>query len=154
MNFLPYYAVVALIACGDQIIKWMVVHSLVMYEKIPILGGLVTVTNIRNSGAAYNLFSDMTWLLIFFPGIVMAFGLIYIGVKSKTSNKMLMLALSMVIGGGLGNLIDRITEGYVVDFLDIKIIPVFNVADMFICVGCGLLFIYLLFVDGKHHEKS
>lgn len=154
MNFLPYYAVVALIACGDQIIKWMVVHSLVMYEKIPILGGLVTVTNIRNSGAAYNLFSDMTWLLILFPGIVMAFGLIYIGVKSKTSNKMLMLALSMVIGGGLGNLIDRITKGYVVDFLDIKIIPVFNVADMFICVGCGLLFIYLLFVDGKHHEKS
>jgi len=154
MNFLPYYAVVALIACGDQIIKWMVVHSLVMYEKIPILGGLVTVTNIRNSGAAYNLFSDMTWLLIFFPCIVMALGLIYIGVKSKTSNKMLMLALSMVIGGGLGNLIDRITKGYVVDFLDIKIIPVFNVADMFICVGCGLLFIYLLFVDGKHHEKS
>ncbi len=154
MNFLLYYAVVGLIACVDQIIKWMVVHGLVMYEKIPIFGGLITVTHIRNSGAAYNLFSDMPLLLIFFPGIVMTLGLIYIGVKSKTSNKLLMLSFSMVIGGGLGNLIDRISKGYVVDYLDIKIIPVFNVADMCICIGCGLLFIYLLFMDGKHHEKS
>lgn len=154
MNFLFYYGIVALIVCSDQLVKWVVVDQIPLFDRIPLIDGVLTLTNIRNTGAAYNLFSQMHWLLVVFPGLVMVLGLIFIALKHKTANGFLMTSISMIIGGGLGNLIDRIHKGYVVDFLDIRVIPVFNVADICITVGCCMLFVYLIFMDGKRRVKS
>lgn len=154
MRFLLYYLIVASIAFLDQIAKAYIINQVDLFEKIKVIPDVFDITHIRNNGAAYNMFSQMPVLLIVMPALVMLAGLVYIGVTHKKNNMLLMVAIAMVIGGGLGNLIDRISKGYVVDYLDIHIIPVFNVADMFICVGCGLLFIYLIFIDGKHHGES
>lgn len=154
MKVLRYYLIVVLIAGLDQMVKGIIINHVDLYEKIPVIPGILDITHIRNDGAAYNLFSQIPMLLIVMPALVMLVGLVYMGYARNKTNPILMLAISFVIGGGLGNLMDRITKGYVVDFLDIHIIPVFNVADMFICFGCGMLFIYLIFIDGKQYGKS
>jgi len=154
MKLVIYYLIVALIACLDQITKVIIIQQVDLFEKITVIPGVFDITHIRNDGAAYNMFSQLPVLLIVMPALVMLAGLVYIGVAHKEKSHLLMIAICMVIGGGLGNLIDRILKGYVVDFFDIHIIPVFNVADIFICTGCGLLFIYLIFIDGKQHAKS
>jgi signal peptidase II len=154
MKLLRYYLIVALIAGLDQIVKVIIIKQVDLFEKITVIPGFFDITHIRNDGAAYNMFSQIPVLLIVMPTLVMLAGLVYIGLTHKKNNPLLIFAISLVIGGGLGNLIDRISKGYVVDYFDIHIIPVFNVADIFICVGCGLLFIYLIFIDGKKHGKS
>jgi signal peptidase II len=153
MHVVFYYLIVVLIAAIDQITKFQIVSQLELFDRIPVIDGIFTITHIRNTGAAYNLLSQVPWLLIIVPGLVMLAGLVFLGMRYKQSPRLLLMAVSMVIGGGLGNLIDRIAKGYVVDFFDIQIIPVFNMADIFICTGCGLLFIYLIFFDGKKHGE-
>lgn len=154
MKAVFYYTIIAVVAALDQFVKAFVINQVDLFEKITVIPGFFDITHIRNDGAAYNLFSQVPVLLIVMPSLVMLAGLIYIGVAFKKAYPLLMVAIAMVIGGGLGNLIDRISKGYVVDYFDIHIIPVFNVADIFICIGCGLLFIYLIFIDGKQHGKS
>jgi signal peptidase II len=154
MKLVLYYLLIAFIAGLDQFVKAIIINQVDLFEKIPVIPGLLEITHIRNDGAAYNLFSQIPLLLIVMPAIVMLAGFVYLGLTYKKSDSLLMVAIAMVIGGGLGNLVDRISKGYVVDYFDIQIIPIFNVADIFICLGCGLLFIYLIFVDGKQHAKS
>ena len=154
MKLARYYLIVALITGLDQIVKIVIINQVALFDKITLIPGLFDLTHIRNDGAAYNMFHQVPLLLIVVPAFIMLAGLIYIGVAYKKNNSILMVAIAMVIGGGLGNLIDRISKGYVVDYFDIHIIPVFNVADIFICIGCGLLFIYLIFIDGKQNGKS
>lgn len=153
MKLLFYYLIVVFVTGLDQFFKQIIIDHVDLFEKITIFPGILDITHIRNFGAAYNLFSQMPLLLIIMPASIMLAGLVYIGYTRKRNNFLLLVAIAMVIGGGLGNLIDRIIKGYVVDFLDIHIIPIFNVADIFICTGCGLLFIYLIFIDGKQNEK-
>lgn len=161
MKLAFYYLIVAGIVCLDQWIKSIIVDQIDLFQVIPVIPGVFDITHIRNNGAAYNLFSQFPVLLIVLPALVMLAGLVYMAYAHKRKPVTLLLSIAMVIGGGLGNLIDRINKGYVVDFFDIHIIPVFNVADMFICAGCALLFIYLIFIDGKQigearrqHESS
>ena len=149
MKLSLYYLIAAAVVCLDQWIKAIVVERVDLFEVIPVIPGVFDITHIRNDGAAYNLFSQFPILLIVMPGMVMLAGLVYMAFVVKKKPATLLLAISLVIGGGLGNLVDRINKGYVVDFFDVHIIPVFNVADVFICTGCGLLFIYLVFIDGK-----
>lgn len=153
MRRIIYYLIVVMIAGLDQMVKWIIINQVDLFEKIPVIPGIFDITHIRNDGAAYSMFSSMPILLIAMPSIVMIAGLVYLALAKKENQVLLMVAIAMVIGGGLGNLIDRIKTGYVVDYLDIQIIPIFNLADICICVGCGLLFIYLIFIDGKHHGK-
>lgn len=154
MRRIIYYLIVVMIAGLDQMVKWIIINQVDLFEKIPVIPGIFDITHIRNDGAAYSMFSSMPILLIAMPSIVMIAGLVYLALAKRENQALLMVAIAMVIGGGLGNLIDRIKNGYVVDYLDIQIIPIFNLADICICVGCGLLFIYLIFIDGKHHGKS
>lgn len=131
----------------DQSVKALVVAQVALQERIPLVPGLLTLTHIRNFGAAYNFMTGFALFLILVPGLIMLGGLVYLAFRAERLSPMVRLSASMIIGGGLGNLTDRIRLGYVVDFLDIRIIPVFNVADMFITAGCLLLVLYLLFFD-------
>lgn len=67
---------------------------------------------------------------------------------------MLLLSLAFIAGGGLGNVVDRVFFGYVVDYFDFRVFPIFNIADIFVCVGCALLVIYVLFIEGKHFKEG
>lgn len=153
MRFLYCLLGVLGITVLDQAIKALVVAQVALQARIPLIPGLLTLTHIRNFGAAYNLLSGFSLFLILVPGLMMAGGLVYLALRGDRLAPMVRISMTMVIGGGLGNLIDRIRIGYVVDFLDIRIIPVFNVADMFITAGCLLLVLYLLFFDRSDHAS-
>ena len=128
----------------DQITKILVVNSLVPGENIEIIKNIFSIIYTNNTGAA---FSILLWKRIFLIVVaILIIGiLLYYIKKNKVDGKLNIIAFSLIIGGSLGNLIDRIVRGYVVDFISIKLgsynFPIFNIADTLIVVGVFLLLI-------------
>lgn len=144
-----YYILIVVIIAFDQLIKKIVVSQMNLHETIPIFQNIFHITYIQNRGAAFSLLEGYSAVLILFPAVVIIAAFIFMVVKGKTLHKLLAISISFVIAGGAGNLIDRVLLGYVVDYFDFRVFPIFNIADIFVCIGCGLLIIYVLFVDGK-----
>ena len=146
MTLLYYGLFVALIVAADQITKFLTVANISLYENIPFIPGLLDLTYVQNTGAAFSSFEGQQWLfaLIFagFTGLI-----IYEYLKNTmgftTFEKW---CIAAIYGGGLGNMIDRIRMGYVVDMIETTFMefPVFNVADCFITCGCILLMVHLV----------
>ncbi|MBO7375625.1 MAG: signal peptidase II, partial [Clostridia bacterium] len=113
-------------------------------------------TYIRNPGAAFGMLSEHRWIFILLSAVAIV-GVIVFVVLKKPKDKLLTVSLGLVLGGGIGNMIDRIFLGDVTDFLDFYLIPVwkwiFNVADACACVGAGLLMLYLI-ADTVRSEKE
>ncbi|MCQ2547893.1 MAG: signal peptidase II [Clostridia bacterium] len=141
-NFKKIFLVLAFIAL-DQIVKFFVKANMEVGESIPVIKDIFHITYVRNTGAAWSIFAGQKWLLIIIPGIIMLVLLVLYFLKDK--GKMLMSSLALIISGGIGNLIDRITCSYVCDMFDFRIWPVFNVADICVVCGCVLLCIYIIF---------
>jgi len=146
---LLYYLIAAVIIALDQWTKHLVLKYMERGESIPLIADVFHLTSHRNMGAAFGILQNQRWLFIIITiavvvGIV--FSLIRIGKKQPRAS----LALSLVLGGAVGNFIDRATTGQVVDFLDFTLIhfPIFNVADMAITIGVALLLLDVL-LDGK-----
>lgn len=150
-----YYILIAAILVLDQIVKKAVTSFMALGESIPVFSQVFHITYIRNQGAAFSLMEGFRGFLILLPTVLILAALIYIFKKRKTAHPLLLTSLSFIAGGGLGNVIDRAVFGYVVDYLDFRVFPVFNVADIFVCLGCGLLIVYIIFIDGKkEHGKG
>jgi signal peptidase II len=141
-----------LILLLDQITKFYVDSSMRLHESIPVIQGLFSITHVRNPGAAFGFLADASPLFrsIFFVAVtVLAIILVvhYIW-KSRAEEPFLTFALSLILSGAVGNLIDRVRLGEVIDFLDVYIgsthWPAFNVADSAISVGAVILFIELI----------
>lgn len=147
--FLIIFAVVVL----DQVIKKAVVATMALHQSIPVIQDIFHITYIHNTGAAFSMMEGMRSFLILLPLVLVLAAVIFIFLKRKTVHPLLLASIAMIAGGGLGNMIDRIAYGYVVDFLDFRVFPIFNAADIFVCVGCGLLILYVLFFDGKKDGK-
>jgi len=150
---LLYYLIAAVIIALDQWTKHLVLNYMERGESIPLIADVFHLTSHRNMGAAFGILQNQRWLFIIITiavvvGIV--FSLIRIGKKQPRTS----LALSLVLGGAIGNFIDRATTGQVVDFLDFTLInfPIFNVADMAITIGVGLLLLDVL-LDGKKKDR-
>ena len=126
----------------DQITKILVVNSLVPGENIEIIKNIFSIIYTNNTGAAFSILLGKRIFLIVVAFLIIGVLLYYIK-RNKIEKKIDIIALSFVIGGSLGNLIDRIVRGYVIDFISIKIgnynFPIFNVADALIVVGVILL---------------
>lgn len=126
----------------DQITKILVVNSLVPGENIEIIKNIFNIIYTNNTGAAFSILLGKRIFLIVVAVLIIGVLLYYIK-RNKIEKKIDIIALSFVIGGSLGNLIDRIVRGYVIDFISIKIgnynFPIFNVADALIVVGVILL---------------
>ena len=131
----------------DQITKNLVVTNLVLGQSsIPVLGGLFNIVFIENEGGAWGFMQNNTWLLIAITVLIMivCFAML---IKYGLHSKMFFFSIVLVLSGGIGNLIDRIVRGSVVDFIQFgfwKTFPVFNVADIAVCVGVGLLLVYFV----------
>lgn len=151
---MQYYAVIAAVVILDQIVKKAVAASMALGESLPVIHDVFHITYIHNMGAAFSLMEGFRVVLILVPLVVIAAAAIYIFKKRKKAHSMLLLSLAFIAGGGLGNVIDRAAFGYVVDYFDFRVFPIFNIADIFVCVGCGLLVVYMLFVDGKVSKKQ
>ncbi len=136
----------AIILFLDQLSKFLISNTLDFGESIPILKDIFHLTLIQNSGAAFGIFHQQTLFFIIVACVVI--GLILISHRRFTGRSLLLrVGLALILGGALGNLVDRLRFGFVVDFLDFRIWPVFNIADTSICVGTGLFI--LGFVKGR-----
>ncbi|MBD1371343.1 signal peptidase II [Hazenella sp. IB182357] len=139
-------AVVVLIL--DQWSKWWIVKDMELSQSIPVIDGFFYITSHRNRGAAFGILQNQQWFFILITCIVLAVIVVYLW-KLKNDQKWLSFAFSLVLGGAIGNLIDRIRTGEVVDFLHFQFgtyhFPIFNIADSAIVVGVSILIVITLF---------
>lgn len=146
-----YFLIIIAAVALDQLIKYAVVNSMALYQTIPVLEDIFHITYIHNTGAAFSMMEGMRVFLILLPLIMIACAVIYMFIKRKAGHPLMMTSVALIAGGGIGNLIDRALLGYVVDYLDFRVFPIFNLADICVCTGCGLLILYVLFIDGKQN---
>jgi signal peptidase II len=153
-NYLIFCIVSAVVLVADQLTKLYVDRTMQLYQSVPVVPDLFSITYLRNKGAAFSFLSDATWRLPFFILIsLIAIGVI-LGVffRLRPDQRFTALCLSLIFSGALGNLIDRVRLGEVIDFLDVywqtHHWPAFNVADSAICVG-----VFLLAIDMLIEEK-
>ncbi len=131
-----------ILLCIDQISKLLVVNLLTKTDSITIIKNFFYLTYINNDGAAFSILVGKRIFLILIAVSVIVMLIRYIK-KNNIQNKLELVSISLIIGGSLGNLMDRVIRGYVIDFLDFKIFnynfPIFNLADTFIVIGVFLL---------------
>ena len=131
-----------ILLCIDQISKLLVVNLLTKTDSITIIKNFFYLTYINNDGAAFSILVGKRIFLILIAVLAIVMLIRYIK-KNNIQNKLELVSISLIIGGSLGNLMDRVVRGYVIDFLDFKIInynfPIFNLADTFIVIGVFLL---------------
>lgn len=148
-----YFLIIIAAVALDQVIKALIVKSMELYETIPVIQDVFHITYIQNTGAAFSLMEGLRGVLTVFPLIMILAGIVFLFIKRKNGHPLMMTSVALIAGGGIGNLIDRIALGYVVDYLDFRVFPIFNLADIAVCVGCGLLVVYVLFFDGKQKNE-
>ncbi len=147
----PLFWYLAVVSLGvDHLAKFWVVQSFDLNETWPLLPNIFHLTYVRNYGAAFSLFSEngewLRWL-----SLVVSFGLIALAGYGPKMNRWEQVGYGLILGGALGNGIDRFLTGYVVDFLDFRLIrfPVFNWADVAINIGIGCLLIATFYPQPK-----
>ena len=147
------YALMALfvgvIVALDQWTKVLTLSNIALYEKVPFLDGLFHFTYVQNTGAAFSSFEGAMWLFALVFALFTALVIYDLVKKAMPFTVLERWCIAAVYGGGLGNMIDRLRLGYVVDMIDVECIrfPVFNVADCFITCGCVLLLVHLIFFN-------
>jgi signal peptidase II len=133
------------VVLSDQITKSIAVHRLGLHESFPVVQGLFHFTLVYNTGTAFGLFRDMTlaFILVTVAAVFFILSTLFFQKDTKLATAET-IALSLVLGGAVGNLIDRVRLGHVIDFLDFRVWPVFNVADSAITCGAIVLGIFIL----------
>jgi signal peptidase II len=148
----PYLAFVVCLLGLDQLTKWLVARQIPLYSSRKVIPGFFSLTHIRNKGAIFGFFShsasDAVFLALVAASLVALALVVYYFVKTPAAERGTKLALSLILAGALGNQVDRLVRGYVIDFLDLYVQnrhwPFFNIADSCITVGAVLLLIMLL----------
>ncbi|MBQ6684874.1 MAG: signal peptidase II [Firmicutes bacterium] len=130
--------------------------SMALNDTIPVIDGIFHITYIHNYGAAFSILEGKQGFLLIVTGIAMAaiLGYMVIAQIKKKTNPMELWSLALILSGGIGNFIDRVRFGYVVDFFDFRVWPIFNVADIAVCCGCGLLVFYVLIWEPRMAKKN
>jgi len=144
----------------DQLAKLYIDRSMQMFQSIPVIDGLFNITYVRNKGAAFSFLSHASWRLPFFIAIsaVAAVVIVIAFNRLRSDQRLAQVSLAMIFSGAVGNLIDRVRRGEVVDFLDVYWRtyhwPAFNVADSLICVGVALLAVDMLREEQRRKQTS
>ena len=139
----------AAIVAADQFSKYLVVEMIPLYGRVDVIPGFISLTYTRNTGAAFSSFEGMQWLFIILF-VVFTLAVVWeMWKKTMPFTKLERWLIICIYGGGLGNMIDRVRLGYVVDMIETLFMnfPVFNVADCFITCGCVLLIAHLIFFN-------
>jgi signal peptidase II len=175
LKYYKYNVYALLIFLLDQWTKWLIVHNFRLHETRSVIGDFFQLTSHRNRGAAFSILQNQRWFFVIITLVVMIGILWYIRKTIKEDKRLLSFALSLLLGGALGNFLDRALFGEVVDFLQFRftfslfgkavdyIYPIFNIADSAIVVGVILIFLDSLFTwrkekkgvshDHKHEQE-
>ena len=133
--------------CIDQIVKQVIIKNILNSIR-EIINGVLNFTYVENTGGAYGIGSNNILMFIIINVIIIGILMKFVISKRDEINNALLIAISLIIAGGIGNLIDRIFRGYVIDFIDINPVfkyPVFNIADIFVVTGCIVIAIDLIY---------
>lgn len=149
-----YFAIILIVVAIDQIIKYFVRTGLNQADIIPVLGDFLTIKLHFNTGAAFSILEGYRIFLLTLPAIMVILIIGYLIARRKKDHPLLLTALAIIAGGGIGNLIDRFFLGKVTDFISVGTFPIFNFADMCVVSGCFLIVIYLIFFDGKNKKAQ
>ena len=144
---MPFISLIvgAVLVIIDQIIKYFVSAYLQPVGSVSVIDNLFSLTYVENKGVAFGMFSDMRWIFVALTSILLVIIIFYM-FKKRPKGKFFYVCAALIIGGGIGNLIDRIFYGYVIDYLSLSFFPpVCNFADYCITAGTIMLVIYLLF---------
>lgn len=138
-------AIIAGVIGLDQLTKWLAVVNLQGKPSFPLWPEVFHFTYAENTGMAFGMLKDHRWVFMVFSTIAIIGLAVYL-FRFRPESRWLQVSMAFIIGGGIGNMIDRIFLGYVVDFLDFTLInfAVFNVADSFVCIGAGMMIVYLV----------
>ncbi|MET1177946.1 MULTISPECIES: signal peptidase II [Bacillales] len=152
-----YYLIALLVIALDQLTKWMIVKKMEYGESIEIIENLLYITSHRNRGAAWGILQGQMWFFYIIT-IAVIIGLVYYIQKMAKGSILLGVALALMLGGAIGNFIDRVARQEVVDFVHAYIFsysfPVFNVADAALSIGVGLLVIHMFLEEKNAKEKD
>ncbi len=139
----------ALIATADQIIKYFVLRDLAPIGEVTVIDHLFSLIYVENRGAAFGIFQDQVWIFAVITFLMMGL-FVYFIISGKFKGKLFSAATMLIIGGGIGNLIDRIFRGFVVDYLAVSFFPpVCNFADYCITVGAALFILSLILPQNR-----
>ena len=160
-RFYAWMAIAALVVAADQFTKWAVVKWIGLYEKIPV-NSFINLTHHKNPGAAWSFLAAaggwQRWFFIALASVVSVVLVVWLWRIRKERQAILSVGLALVLGGAIGNLIDRIVSGEVTDFIQVLFgswaFPSFNVADAGISVGAAFLIIDALFFSGRDQQKG
>ena len=150
-----YALLLAACIAGDQLLKYWVVRHLEIGQSAAFLPGLVQLTRLHNTGAAWGSFSGSTALLTAVTAVLLV-AVAWLVLKKIIRHPLGLCAAMLVLGGGIGNMIDRICRGYVVDMFDLEFMsyPIFNLADCFVVVGVILGAVYYLWFYDKYDGRK
>ena len=158
-KFKDKFIMLAIILGGvvlDQITKLIVDANMELWQSIPLIKGVLQLTYIRNRGAAFGILSEHRWVFMVISIVAIVAVSLYLFAFMKEKSWLLKIGLSLIVSGGIGNMIDRIAYGYVIDMIDFCLIDfaVFNVADSFVCVGAGLTALSLILAIIKEEKEK
>ena len=153
---MPFISLIvgAVLVIIDQIIKYFVSAYLQPVGSVSVIDNIFSLTYVENRGAAFGILQNARWVFII-ATIAAIIAMVWYKIKFKPQGKVINTSLCLLLSGALGNMIDRIFLGYVVDMLEVTFIdyPVFNVADCFVVAGAILLCIYILFIYKEPDDK-
>jgi signal peptidase II len=152
MQWLGLAAIGLAAVAADQLTKHIVTGHLALDDGIHVIGPF-WIHHVRNSGIAFGLFASATSVVIVLTGIAVAWMLLFFA-RSGARHPVLPVALGLVIGGSVSNLLDRVRLGYVTDFIDLRYWPAFNLADSFIVVGVVILLSTLLAAERMPRNRG
>ena len=143
-----FLVLIASIVFLDQISKFLVIIYLKNVGSVSVIPGVLRFTYVENDGAAFGMLDDHRWVFMVLSTVAIVGLLIYLW-KKPPESMLCKISLAFLVGGGIGNMIDRCLYGYVVDFIDFCAFPkiwyfVFNIADSFVCIGAAILMAYLV----------
>ncbi|MDP3058778.1 MAG: signal peptidase II [bacterium] len=139
------YGIAGIIVIVDQLTKWKIVSNIALHDEITIIPGLLRLTYVKNSGAAFGLFPGRATVFVISALLIIAL-IILLRQEIVREGKLAIVASGLLLGGAVGNLIDRLRGGYVVDFIGVFSWPIFNVADMSV-VAAAILMVLVVFTS-------
>ncbi len=159
-RFLMWLVVATVVVIADQVTKWAIVEWIPLYDKVP-LNSFINLTHQKNPGAAFSFLADaggwQRWFFVALSSVVSVVIAVWLWRIRSAGQSALSAGLALVLGGAVGNLIDRILLGHVTDFIQVWFgswaFPSFNVADAGISVGAALLIIDALFISGREDKQ-